>query len=312
VTEAIAERVVRVRAFNRSYMSAIGVLNDAYLHTRWNVSEARVIFELAQRRTVDTAALRRDLGLDSGYLSRMLARFEADGLVVRERSESDRRRQTATLTAAGRRAFAQLDRRSARDIGALLAHHSEAAQRRLISAMETISSIVTPVDGAADVVVRTPTSGEYGWVIARHGALYRAEYGWDLSFEGLVAGIVADHLREYDAEREAAWIAELHGEAVGCVFCVRRTTAAAQLRLLLVEPHARGLGIGGMLVELCITFARDAGYTELGLWTNDVLVDARRVYERAGFRLVDEETHHSFCSDIVGQTWALDLTAASR
>lgn len=312
-TATATDRVGQVRAFNRFYTRAIGILNDGYLRTRWNVSEARVIFELATNGPADTAGLRRDLGLDSGYLSRILARFEADGLVVRERSGADRRRQVVRLTPAGRKEFARLDRRSAKDIAALLARHSERAQRRLVGAMDAIREVLHGEGVPPEVVLRAPEAGEYGWVVERHGALYRAEYGWDASFEALVARIVADYLAEHDDTREGAWIAEAAGEPVGCVFCVRRDDEdgkddkTAQLRLLLVEPHARGLGVGTALVDRCITFARDSGYRRMVLWTNDVLVDACRIYARAGFTLVEEERHHSFGADLVGQYWSLDL-----
>jgi DNA-binding MarR family transcriptional regulator/GNAT superfamily N-acetyltransferase len=303
-----AERVGRVRAFNRCYTQVIGILSESYLHTRWNVSEARVIFELARRGGVDTAILRRDLGLDSGYLSRIVARLQREGLVVCERSPLDGRRQILSLTAAGRKEFSQLDRRSSKDIRALLSQHPDRVQLRLLDAMDTIRAVLGPEVNRRAVVLRTPAAGDFGWVVARHGGLYAEEYGWNQSFEALVARIVADYLDTRELDREAAWIAEVAGEPAGCVFCVRRDDQTAQLRLLLVEPHARGLGVGSALAERCVAFARDAGYRQLVLWTNDVLVDARRLYERAGFQLVKEEAHHSFGADLVGQNWSLDLT----
>ena len=266
-----------------------------------------MIFELAVRNGADVATLRRDLGLDSGYLSRILTRLEDDGLVRRQRAPDDGRRQLVTLTAAGRKEFSRLNRRSAKEIDGLLARHPDRAQRRLLSAMDTIRQVLEPAEAAPAVRLRPPEPGEYGWVVERHGAIYAAEYGWDSSFEALVARIVADHLERHDPDREAAWIADVAGEPVGCIFCVERDPGVAQLRLLLVEPHARGLGVGTVLVDQCIGFAREAGYRELVLWTNDVLVDARRVYERAGFHLAEEESHHSFGADLVGQSWTLDL-----
>jgi DNA-binding MarR family transcriptional regulator/GNAT superfamily N-acetyltransferase len=307
-----AERVWRVRAFNRFYTHVIGILNDAYVHTRWNVSEARVIYELAQRAGADTAILRRDLDIDSGYLSRIVSRFEKEGLVVCERSPLDGRRQILSLTAAGREEFVELDRRSSEDIRALLAQHPERVQLRLLGAMDAIQAVLESDADRRTVVLRPPAAGEFGWMVERHGALYADEHGWDQSFEALVARIVADYLDTHDSDREAAWIAEVAGEPAGCVLCVRRDDQTAQLRLLLVEPHARGLGIGSALVERCIGFARDAGYRQLMLWTNDVLADARRLYERAGFQLVEEEAHHSFGADLVGQNWSLDLESAGR
>jgi DNA-binding MarR family transcriptional regulator/GNAT superfamily N-acetyltransferase len=302
-----AGRVAQVRAFNRFYTGVIGVLNDRHLHTRWNLSEARVIFELATRGGADGRTLRRDLGLDSGYLSRMLSGFEARGLIRRERSQQDRRRQLVTLTPAGRKEFTRLNRRAANDIERLLAAHSDKDQRRVLHAMETIRDVLEQREAQPQILLRPPNVGEYGWVIERHGAIYSAEYGWDRSFEALVTTIVADYLRDHDSTREAAWIAEMSGEPVGCIFCLRRDDVTAQLRLLLVEPRARGVGAGSALIDQCVMFARDAGYRELVLWTNDVLVDARRLYERAGFQLIDEEPHHSFGANLVGQNWSLDL-----
>jgi DNA-binding MarR family transcriptional regulator/GNAT superfamily N-acetyltransferase len=308
VDAAVANRVARVRAFNRFYTGVIGVLNHGYLRTPWSVTEARVIFELATRGTADVVTLRRDLGLDSGYLSRLLARFDAEGIVRRQRAEQDGRRQVVTLTAAGRKAFERLNRRAARDIEKLLSGQPERAQRRLVSAMDAIRDVLDAEAAPTEMRLRPPLPGEYGWVVERHGAIYQAEYGWDQSFEALVARVVADYLDRHDPRREAAWVAELSGEPVGFVLCVARDAAAAQLRLLLVEPHARGQGVGSALVDQCITFARDKGYRTCVLWTNDVLVDARRLYERAGFQLVDDEPHHSFGADLVGQTWSLALT----
>lgn len=305
---ATAERVAYVRAFNRSYTSALGLLGDEYLHTRWNVSEARVIYELATCGGADAATLRTELGLDSGYLSRILARFEADGLVERTPSPADRRRQSVTLTAAGRKEFAQLNRRSAREVGKVLAAHPEHDQRRLVEAMATITDVLTGHRDGPAVTLRAPEPGDFGWVVARHGALYAREYGWNVEFEALVARIVADFLDDHDPALERAWIADVDGTPSGCIFCVRRDAETAQLRLLLVEPSARGLGVGSRLVAECIDFARRNHYRRLVLWTNDVLVDARRVYERAGFQLDAEEPHHSFGVDLVGQNWSLDLS----
>jgi DNA-binding MarR family transcriptional regulator/GNAT superfamily N-acetyltransferase len=307
VDTSTAERVVRVRAFNRFYTKALGFLGDDYLHTQWNVSEARVIYELATRDGSDAATLRKDLGLDSGYLSRILARLEADGLVERGRSSADRRRQTVALTTAGRKVFRQLDRRSAQDVGRLLSLHSERNQRRLLAAIETITDVLNPDGTKSAVELRSAQPGEYGWVVARHGAIYATEFGWNVEFEALVARIVADFLDRHDPSREAVWIAVVGGEPVGSVFCVRRDAKTAQLRLLLVEPAARSLGVGTRLVDACVAFAHSKEYERLVLWTNDVLVDARRIYERAGFRLKAEEPHHSFGVDLVGQNWSLDL-----
>lgn len=301
------DRVTAVRAFNRFYTNLIGLLREGLLSTPYSLTEARVIFELAQASATEVAELRSDLQIDAGYLSRMLARFEADGLVTRQRSNSDGRRQVVQLTTQGRRAFKALDKRSTEEIRALLNPLGEDDQRRLIEAMHAIQHILDGLRPRQSVVLRAPRSGDFGWVVQRHGFLYAEEYGWDESFEALVARIVADYVDQQDAEREAAWIAELEGELVGCVFCVRKQEEVAQLRLMLVEPRARGMGIGTRLCQECIRFARSSGYKRMMLWTNDVLEDARRIYERAGFKLVEEEKHHSFGQDLVGQNWWLVL-----
>jgi DNA-binding MarR family transcriptional regulator/GNAT superfamily N-acetyltransferase len=304
---SLAESVSEVRAFNRFYTNIIGALRNDLVQTPYSLTEARVIFELAQRDATEVADLRRDLDLDAGYLSRILARFEADGLVRRERSTADARRQVIRLTPNGRAAYAMLDERSAAEIAALLERLSETDRRRLLGAMATVRELLGETARPDVVVLRPPVAGDMGWIVQRHGALYADEYGWDDTFEALVARIVADYVANRDPRREAAWIAEVDGQPVGCVFCVKRDDRQAQLRLLLVEPGVRGMGIGGRLVAECVRFARRAGYEQLVLWTNDVLVDARRIYERAGFRLVEEGKHHSFGKDLVEQTWAMDL-----
>jgi GNAT superfamily N-acetyltransferase len=244
--------------------------------------------------------------IDPGYLSRILARFEAGGLVTRERSAVDARRRVITLTAAGRQAFGGLDRRSVEQISALLGRLTEAEQQRLVEAMATIREIAERRDRPAAFVLRAPRPGDLGWVVQRNGALYAQEYGWDASYETLVARIVADFAAR-DDPGEAVWIAELDGAPAGCVFCMRESGSVARLRLLLVEPQARGLGLGERLVAECLAFARRTGYAEIVLWTNDVLAAARRIYQRAGFELVEEDRHHSFGHDLVGQTWRLAL-----
>jgi DNA-binding MarR family transcriptional regulator/GNAT superfamily N-acetyltransferase len=301
------ERVASVRAFNRFYTTVIGVLAEGLLRTPYSLTEARVVFELAQRDETAVADLRRTLELDAGYLSRILARFEADGLAVRQRSGSDARRQVVRLGDRGREAFALLDARAADEVRALLDGLEDEDQRRLVAAMETIRALLERTPRREQLVLREPEPGELGWVVQRHGALYAAEYGWDERFEALVARIVADFAEQRDPRRERAWIAELDGAPAGCVFCVRKEERVAQLRLLLVEPRARGAGVGGRLVDECIKFARRAGYGQITLWTNDVLVAARRIYERAGFELVEEERHESFGHELVGQNWLLNL-----
>jgi len=300
-------RVGAVRRFNRVYTNVLGLLRDGLLDTAYSLTEARVIFELAQRPETEVADLRERLDIDAGYLSRILGGFEARGSIVRTRSPADARRQVITLTAKGRAAFRTLDARSAEQVEGLLSRLGEDGQRRLVDAMATIEELLGPSGTPSVVVLRPPGPGDFGWVVERHGALYAQEFRWDETFEALVARIVADFVDHRDPAREAAWIAEVDGDRVGCVFCVQESDEAARLRILLVEPGARGMGIGGRLVDECIRFARRAGYTKVVLWTNDVLVAARRIYERAGFRLVEEETHRSFGHDLVGQTWVLTL-----
>jgi DNA-binding MarR family transcriptional regulator/GNAT superfamily N-acetyltransferase len=301
------DRVAAVRAFNRFYTARIGVLRDGLLRTDHSLTEARVLYELGQREVAEVADLRREMDIDAGFLSRLLSRLERQGLVVREPSAHDARRQRARLTDDGRAAFAQLDRRSSDEIGAVLDALSEDEQRRLVASMQIVRDVLEPAPSEAGFVLRAPDPGDLGWIVQAHGALYAEQYGWDESFEALVARIVADYAGDHDARREAAWIAEVDGAPAGCVLCVRRDDDTAQLRLLLVQPRARGRGIGGRLIEECLRFAKRAGYARITLWTNDVLHEARRLYERAGFELVESAPHHSFGHDLVEQTWARDL-----
>jgi DNA-binding MarR family transcriptional regulator/GNAT superfamily N-acetyltransferase len=299
--------VEAIRAFNRFYTARVGALRDGLLATAHPLPEARVLFELGRRENTDAADLRRALELDGGYLSRLLARLEEQGLVSRDRSPDDARRQRVALTDRGRAAYTTLDARSTAEVGALLDGLSRDDRRRLLEAMDAVRAILEGAPRPASFVLRPPQPGDFGWVVQRHGALYAEEYGWDQSFEALVARVVADYADHHDARREAAWIAEVAGRPVGCVFCVRREDDVAQLRLLLVEPGARGMGIGARLVEECVRFARRAAYREIRLWTNDVLGEARRIYERAGFTLATEAPHRSFGHDLVGQDWARAL-----
>jgi DNA-binding MarR family transcriptional regulator/GNAT superfamily N-acetyltransferase len=302
-----ANAVTTVREFNRFYTRVIGVLDEGLLDTPYTLTEARVIFELAQGEQVEVVTLRRRLGLDPGYLSRILSRYESDGLIIRSRSTSDARRQVVRLTAAGRSAYKTLDERSARQIEAVLEGLAGEEQRRLLDAMATVRDVLGDSRRERRVMLRPLRIGDLGWVVGRHGVVYAEEYGWDQSFEALVARIVADFGQHHDPRRENAWIAEIDGEAVGCVFCVRKDDETAQLRILLVEPSARGFGVGTALVDACIEFARRAGYQKMVLWTNSVLEAARRIYERAGFKLLDEQPHHSYGHDLVSQWWVLDL-----
>jgi DNA-binding MarR family transcriptional regulator/GNAT superfamily N-acetyltransferase len=301
-------RVAAVRRFNRFYTQKIGALHEGLLASTFSLTEARVLYELAHRDHLTASRLRRDLGLDAGYLSRILRRFERDALLARKTSAADGRQSILALTARGRTAFAPLDTRARDEIGTLLSTLSPRAQGRLVTALHEVETLLdAPPEPRTPYLLRPHQPGDMGWVVHRHGALYAREYGWDERFEALVATIVARFIEHYDARRERCWMAEKDGEVVGSVFLVKHTRTVAKLRLLLVEPHARGLGIGARLVDECVRFAREAGYRTLSLWTNSVLRAARRIYEEAGFRLVHRARHRSFGHDLVGETWELKL-----
>jgi DNA-binding MarR family transcriptional regulator/GNAT superfamily N-acetyltransferase len=304
----VERRVGDVRHFNRFWTRQIGVLREGYLESPFSLTEVRVLYELAHREETTASELGEELGLDAGYLSRILRGFEKHSLIHKRPSEADGRRRLLRLTKRGREAFAPLDARSRSEIGAVLGGMSIARQERLVKAMRAIERLLScRPDPVVPYLLRPHRPGDMGWVVHRHGVLYAREYGWDEHFEALVAEIVAKFIQEYDPRLERCWIAERDDEIVGCVFLVRESEEIAKLRLLLVEPEARGLGIGSRLVEECIRFARQAGYLKIRLWTNDVLNSARRIYERRGFRLVHEKPHHSFGHDLVGQTWELML-----
>lgn len=297
-----------VRGFNRFYTRVLGLLRPDLAGSSFGLTEARVLFELAHRDDVAVSELRRDLDLDAGYLSRILSGFSTSGLVAREKSAADGRRQVVRLTADGQRAFAELDQLQAGAIATMLAPLDEGQRAELVTSMGRIRRTLGDEPHWRGLVLRPPAPGDLGWVVERHGYRYAAEYGWDTTFEALVARIVADFAERDDSKREAAWIAELDGERVGCVFCTAADAKdTAQLRLLIVEPSARGAGVGTRLVDECLRFARRAGYRRITLWTNDVLVAARRIYERAGFRCDRREPHHSFGHDLVGEYWSRDL-----
>ncbi|MFF4778018.1 GNAT family N-acetyltransferase [Microtetraspora fusca] len=297
--------VADVRAFNRFYTGVIGVLGAGLLDTPYSLSEARVLFEL--NTTSEAGTISKRLGLDPGYLSRMLGKFEAEGLIARERSETDGRRQVVRLTDKGRETYRMLDERSAADVEALLGGLAEEDRRRLLAGMAAIRGVLDPPARREPYVIRPPRAGDLGWVVYRHGALYSAEYGWGAPFEALVARIVADYAAGHDPAREAGWIAEVDGHPAGSVFCMRKDDTTAQLRLLLVEPSARGMGIGARLVEECLRFARQAGYRRIVLWTRAVLAGARRIYQQAGFELVEEHPGEESGHPVVEQIWARDL-----
>ncbi|MFE0086893.1 GNAT family N-acetyltransferase [Streptomyces sp. NPDC058992] len=310
--------IQEIRAFNRFYTNLIGALDyGKHLYTPYTLTESRVLYELAHAPRTDAADLRLELSLDAGYLSRLLGKFERDGLVERAPSEEDSRRQRITLTPRGREATALLDERSREAVGRLLADVPAVEQPRLTEAMRTVRDILGEVrpdrQGRGEgPMLRDPAPGELGWIVQRHGALYAAEYGWNADFEGLVARIVADFAQDHDPHLERVWIAELEGRPVGSVMCVRdEAPATARLRLLLVEPEARGHRLGERLVGAVVDFARDVGYRELVLWTNDVLTAARSIYQRAGFTLVAEQPHRSYGADLVGQDWRLPLQEGS-
>jgi DNA-binding MarR family transcriptional regulator/N-acetylglutamate synthase-like GNAT family acetyltransferase len=307
-TSDIAQRVEAIRRFNRFYTHQIGVLNEGLLDSTFSLAEARVIYELAHHAQTTASALGDELGLDAGYLSRMLNSFKKNGLLDTQPSATDRRQRMLRLTQAGQNAFAMLNARSQHQIEAMLNRLPADTQQRLIAAMRDIEDLLAaPPEQRVPYILRPHQPGDIGWVVHRHGVLYAAEYGWDERFEALVAGVVAQFIQHYDLKRERCWIAEMNGELVGSVFLVKQSDTVAKLRLLLVEPHARGLGIGKRLVGECIRLARQLGYTTLTLWTNSVLLAARQIYVQAGFQLVSQEAHHSFGRDLVGETWELAL-----
>lgn len=304
-----AGTVTEVRGFNRFYTRILGLLRPKLAGSAFGLTEARVLFELAQGDQVAVADLRGALDLDAGYLSRILSRFIADGLVERESSATDGRRQLVRLTPAGRAAFAETDSLQAGAIDRLIAPLDDDQRSALVSAMGRIRHVLDADRPRADrLVLRAPLPGELGWVVARHGARYAAEHDWGEAFEALVARIVADYGESHDPTREAAWIAELDGEPVGSIFCTKSNDEdTAQLRLLLVEPHARGAGVGTRLVDECTGFARRSGYRRIMLWTTDLQVQARKIYQRAGFTVDRSEPEVKFGRELVSEYWSRDL-----
>ena len=314
--DTLSSQAQALRAFNRFYTQRIGALGAGLLETRFSLTESRLLWELAHSPGVSATTLARELGLDAGYLSRLLAGLRSAGLVRARRSTSDGRLWQLSLTAAGQRAFAPLDLRSQQQAQAMLEPLSQPQQQELVYATQRLRCLLAQEEPAAPQL-RALGSGELGWVVARHGALYAQEYGWDHHFEALVARIVADFVQQQDALREAAWVCEWQGLPMGCVFVVQArddSTAqplpgVAQLRLLLVEPTARGRGIGKLLVAECERFAVAAGYRRMRLWTNSCLLAARAIYLAAGYRLLASEPHHSFGHDLVGEVWEKELGA---
>jgi DNA-binding MarR family transcriptional regulator/GNAT superfamily N-acetyltransferase len=302
------QRVAAVRRFNRFYTRQIGLLQESYLKSQFSLSQVRVLYELAHRERPTATELGRELGLDPGYLSRILRLFEKRGFLTRTPSKADGRQSHLFLTARGQAAFAPLNTRSREEIGAMLRALGARDQVRLVESMRAIEQVLgAQPETKVPYLLRPHRPGDMGWVVSRHGALYAQEYGWDETFEALVAGIVKKFIERYDPKKERCWIAEKDGEPVGSVFVVKQSPTVAKLRLMLVEPKARGLGIGARLVDECVRFAGQAGYEKITLWTNSVLRAARRIYKEAGFRLVHQERHRSFGHDLIGETWDLKL-----
>jgi DNA-binding MarR family transcriptional regulator/predicted GNAT family N-acyltransferase len=300
-------RIAAVRAFNRFYTRKLGMLDQHLAKSPYSLSEARVLYELAHRGELAAKEIGSELGLDPGYLSRIVQSFEESGLITRKPLATDRRQFRLSLTAKGRQAFAKLDKASQDEVAAMLAPLSSDDGRRLTEAMAMIEHLLEPTRERAPYLLRSHRVGDMGWVTSRQGIAYAEEYGWDISYEALVAEICAQFIKSYDPAREHCWIAETGGEPVGSVFLVKSSDKVAKLRLLMVEKKARGLGVGRALVEQCIRAARERGYSKMTLWTQSCLLAARGIYQQAGFRKVAEEKHHSFGVDLVGETWEMEL-----
>jgi DNA-binding MarR family transcriptional regulator/GNAT superfamily N-acetyltransferase len=305
---AFEQRVGAVRRFTRFYTRRIGLLEEGLLQTPFSLTQARVLYELAQQREATATALVAALDIDHGYLSRILRSFEERDLIVRRRSKEDGRQIVISLTTKGHKAFAALDHRSQRETGALLKHLDETAQARVVAAMDTIERLIDRGENATRTyTLRAHRSGDMGWVVERHGTLYAAEYGWSHHIEAITAEIVGCFLKNFDPAREHCWIAEMDGETVGSAFLVKETDEVARLRLLIVDPKARGLGLGRDLVEHCIAFARNAGYRKITLWTHGVLTAARAIYQKTGFTLVKQWVHDDFGKPEPSEIWELTL-----
>jgi DNA-binding MarR family transcriptional regulator/GNAT superfamily N-acetyltransferase len=306
--ERIAERIAAVRGFNRFYTQRIGVLQAAWLDSPFSLTEARVLYELKARSGTTATDIARELGLDAGYLSRILRRFQKLRLIKKETSPADARQSFLTLTEHGRKAFAPLETRSNRDVAAMLAKLPAAQQDDLVDALRMAEGLMSaPGRGRAEVMLRAPRVGDFGWIVQRHAVLYQREYGWSEEFEGVCAQIVADFVKTFDPRWERGWIAELNGQNVGSVLLAKDSDQVARLRLLLVEPAARGLGIGKRLTDECVRFARECGYRRMTLWTHRVLTAARHIYAQAGFQLTSSEPRRSFGQDVVSEHWDMEL-----
>jgi DNA-binding MarR family transcriptional regulator/GNAT superfamily N-acetyltransferase len=304
--DALAGEIAAIRGFNRFYTRKLGLIEPKLLHSPFTLQEARIIYEIRHRPACTATDLTRDLGLDPGFVSRTLQALQRRQIVTRKPSKDDGRVNELALTAKGRTAQAELERRSREEVGHLLASLDETQRAAIVRAMTTIEqTLERPAQKPAAFLLRSHRPGDIGWVISSQAKAYAEEYGWDISYEALVAEICAQFIRDYDAAREHCWIAESGGEPLGSIFLVNGGDDVAKLRLLLVEKKARGLGVGRALVEQCINAAREKGYKKMTLWTQSILVAARGIYQAAGFRRVKEEPHHSFGVDLVGETWEL-------
>jgi DNA-binding MarR family transcriptional regulator/GNAT superfamily N-acetyltransferase len=307
-TGSLEARIAAVRRFSRFYTRELGLLRESLVGAGFSLTESRVLYELAHREQVTASELAADLDLDHGYLSRILRRFGEDGLLKKSRAPDDGRQSLIAITAKGRKAFAPLNQGSHDQVADLLGRLSEAEQARAVGAMATVEQLFTRTEGSrAGIVLRPHRPGDMGWVTSANAMLYAQEYGWDISYEALVGKITAEFIEKFDPARERCWIAEMDGDRVGSVFCVAKTREIAKLRLLIIDPKARGRGLGKQLVDECMRFAKDSGYRRMTLWTQSILTAARAIYAKAGFELVAEEPHHSFGVDLIGETWERDL-----
>ena len=310
--EAAKERIARVRRFNRFYTRQLGVLRKTYLDSPYSLGEARVLYEIAKGGAPTASDIARALDLDAGYLSRTLRNFEKRGLIERKASASDGRQSHLALSARGRKSFAPLERRSQRDTAASLARLAPGDAARLVAAMSAIEELLGGAAAESSPPpqryrLRPPAHGDFGWIVKRHAELYAQEYGWVAPFEGVCAQIVADFVNKFDEKRERCWIAEMDGENVGSIMLAKESEEVARIRLLLVDPKARGLGLGRHLTDECVHFARDAGYRRMTLWTHSVLTAARHIYQQAGFTLTRSEQHQSWGRPVVSEHWDLEL-----
>jgi DNA-binding MarR family transcriptional regulator/N-acetylglutamate synthase-like GNAT family acetyltransferase len=309
MTQVSQHRIAAVRSFNRFYTRQIGVLRKTYLDSSYSLGEMRVLYEIEHQGARTATDIARALDLDAGYLSRVLRNFEKIGFITRKPGADDARQSQLALTARGAKTFAPFERRSQQQVNAMIGKLGASDQARLVAAMETIETLLAgEAKAKPDYILRAPKHGDFGWIVARHAELYAQEYGWTDPFEGLCAQIVADFVNKYDATWERCWIAEMNGENVGCVMLVKDDVpGVARIRLLIVDPKARGLGLGQRLTDKCVKFAREADYKKITLWTHSILKAARHVYEKAGFKLMRSEKHKSWGKPVVSEHWDMNL-----